>query len=276
VSVGSSSPVRPAVAVSGNNVYVVWEDNSSPGNSDILYRRSTNGGASFGATINLSNSAGLSPFSSIAASGNNVYVVWRDDVSGSTEILYRRSTDGGANFEPAVNLSNNAAGLSNRPSVAVSANNVYVVWEDNAVGSNEILYRRSTDGGANFESTVNLSNNLGNSVLATIAASGNNVYVVWDDNPSGPEILYRRSTDGGANFESTVNLSKSPGPIVTSGSVAVLGNNVYVVWTDTDPVLGNNEIFYRRSTDGGANFESTVSNLSKNNGNSFDAHIAVS
>ena len=40
---------------------VVWVDNT-PGNYDIFYRRSTNSGASFGSTANLSNS-GASSFS---------------------------------------------------------------------------------------------------------------------------------------------------------------------------------------------------------------------
>ena len=50
----------PAIAVSGNNVHVVWDDNT-PGNSDILYRRSIDGGSTFPNVIkNLSNNAGIS------------------------------------------------------------------------------------------------------------------------------------------------------------------------------------------------------------------------
>ena len=98
----------PAIAVSGNNVHIVWHD-TTPGNSDILYRRSTDGGATFGSTINLSNNAGNSCYPAIAVSGNNVHVVWEDDTPGNIDILYKRSTDGGASFtEPTKNLSNNA------------------------------------------------------------------------------------------------------------------------------------------------------------------------
>ena len=54
----------PAIAVSGNNVHVVWDDNT-PGNFDILYKRSTDGGASFTEPIkNLSGNAGTSFMSS--------------------------------------------------------------------------------------------------------------------------------------------------------------------------------------------------------------------
>jgi hypothetical protein len=56
----------PAIAVSGSNVYVVWQDGSSEG-FDILFRRSADGVATFGSTINLSNSDGNSgiPVSSL-------------------------------------------------------------------------------------------------------------------------------------------------------------------------------------------------------------------
>ena len=47
------------------------------------------------------------------------------------------------------------------------------------------MYRRSTDGGANFGATVNLSNNAFSSLDPAVATSGNNVYVVWYDNTPG-------------------------------------------------------------------------------------------
>ena len=70
---------------------------------------------------------------------------------------------------------------------------MYVVWSDDTPGTTEILYRRSTDGGASFGGTVNLSNTTGHSYPAALAAYGNNVYVVWTDNSLGNfDILYRR------------------------------------------------------------------------------------
>jgi hypothetical protein len=266
----------PAIAVSGNDVHVIWSD-SAPGNSDIFYRRSTDGGATFGSTVNLSNNPENSFGRAIAVSGNNVYVAWGDAIPGNTpdgqengEISYRRSTDGGATFGSTVNLSNNA-GLSQSPAIAVSGNNVYVVWGDNTAGNGEISYRRSTDGGATFGSTVNLSNNVGESQLPAIAVSGNNVYVVWQDSTSGDyNIFYRRSTNNGATFGSTVNLSNSPGGIP---DIAASANSVHVTWTDS--ISGNQEIYYKRSTNNGATFGSTV-NLSNNAGLSQSPAIAVS
>jgi hypothetical protein len=118
-NVGDS--VNPSIALLGNNVHVVWTDNT-PGNFDIFYRKSLDGGTTFPNVIkNLSGNSGLSGFSpAIALSGNDVYVVWDDDTSGNSEILYRTSANNGDIFPSVLtNLSTNT-GFSGGPAIAVS------------------------------------------------------------------------------------------------------------------------------------------------------------
>ena len=100
--------------------------------------------------------------------------MWSDSDFGNVEIFYRRSTDGGMTFGPIDNLSNNG-GFSNFPAIAAYENSVYVVWQDQdaITEDNEILYRKSTDGGTSFGTTVNLSNKDGNQGSPDIAASEN-------------------------------------------------------------------------------------------------------
>ncbi|MGA9841429.1 MAG: sialidase family protein [Nitrososphaeraceae archaeon] len=207
-NIGSSG--TPDIAISGNNVYVAWNDNTGTGeDTAIYYRRSVDGGATFGSIFNLSNNAGSSLSPAIAVSGNHVYVVWDDntETGEASEILYRRSVDGGATFGNTINLSN-TAGFSGNSDIAVSGNNVYVVWNDNA----EILYRRSVDGGATFGSIFNLSNNAGGSGNPSIAVAGNNAYVTWSDNtPGNADILLRKSDNAGVTFGSTINVSQNAG-----------------------------------------------------------------
>ena len=133
-----------------------------------MYRIFTDGGANFGATVNLSNNAFRSLDPAVATSGDNVYVVWYDNTPGSFEIFTGGLRMVELNFGITENLSNNA-GFSAARAVAASGNNVYVVWHDDTPGNFEILYKKSTDGGANFGATVNLSNNAGGSSNADIA-----------------------------------------------------------------------------------------------------------
>jgi hypothetical protein len=186
----------------------------------------------------------------IAASGNNVYVVWREpptpqSMANEGDIFFRRSTDGGKNFDSTKNLSNNP-GHSEMPQIAASGNNVYVVWQDSTPGNAEILFRRSTDKGDSFDSPENLSNNQEISTVPQIAASKNNVYVVWqDDTPGNAEIFFRESNNKGKNFDSTKNLSNNQGDSFDP-QIKMSGNKVYVVWRDDSTAgAGFNTYFIR-------------------------------
>jgi len=148
---------EPSIAVSGNNVHVVWYD-SRDGNEEIFYKRSTDGGATWEVDRKLTTKAlGNSDNPSIAVSGNTVHVVWYDNRDGNPEIYYKRSTDGGNTWGADTRLTN-AAGNSYTPSIAVSGDTVHVVWHDNRDGNEEIYYRRSIDGGTTWGPDTRLIN----------------------------------------------------------------------------------------------------------------------
>ena len=149
---------EPAIALSSNNIYVVWTGNTNS-NLEVLYRTSPDNGVTFPSVMtNLSGNVGDSTNPSIAISGNNVHVVWDDDTPGNQDIFYRRSIDGGSTFLNIIkNLSSNA-GFSFDPAIAVSGSNIYVVWEDETPGYDDILYRTSANGGTTFPAVLtNLS-----------------------------------------------------------------------------------------------------------------------
>jgi hypothetical protein len=168
--------------------------------SDIILIRSTNGGTNFASAENLSNSPGEASDPRIAVSEKNVYVVWEDATSetGNSEIKFARSSDGGATFTSASNLSFNN-GISFDPRIDVSENNVYVVWEDTttttAEGSSDIFLARSTNNGATFGKVQNLSNNPVESFNPYIAASRSKLFVIWSDDKEGDaEIVFTDKT----------------------------------------------------------------------------------
>ena len=116
-------------------------------------------------------------------------MLWHEN----NDIFYKRD---GADFDPSIiNLSNDA-GSSFSATIAVSGNNVHVVWSDGTSGNSEILYRRSTDSGATFGPIINLSNNAEVSTNPAIAVSGNDVHVVWNDAPTfgNFDVFYKRRT----------------------------------------------------------------------------------
>ena len=58
-------------------------------------------------------------------------------------------------------------------------------------------------------------------------------------------------TDGGISFDSKKNISSSIGDSQFP-QIASEGNKTFVVWQDN--TTGNNEIYLKRSTDGGISF----------------------
>jgi hypothetical protein len=80
---------------------------------EIFYKRSTDGALTFGRTIALSNDELSSVNPTIAVSGDTVYVAWDSIAPGpplpgrESDLMYRRSFDGGSTFGSTINLSNN-------------------------------------------------------------------------------------------------------------------------------------------------------------------------
>jgi len=196
LSASTDSSFLPNIAVSGSNVYVVWEERESA-DAEIFFMNSTDDGATFdsGGPFDLSSDASNSRIPQINASGNNVHVVWYGDTGSSTStISIRSSTNGASSFNTVKVLDNTLAnGLASTLDidVASSGSNVFVVWED----GNEIMFANSTDAGATFDSggPFNLSNS-GSGTASEhprVSISGSNVYVTWEENT---EIYLRTST----------------------------------------------------------------------------------
>ena len=77
------------IALSGNAVHAVWEDNT-PGITGISFRKSVNGGTTFGSVENLSRTAGSASNPAVAASGLNLFTFWEDSTLGNLEVVFAR------------------------------------------------------------------------------------------------------------------------------------------------------------------------------------------
>ncbi len=151
-------------------------------------------------------------------------------------------------------LTNNSVS-SNPPSIGVNGNNVHVTWRQEKTGGwSLIYYKRSTNSGASWGSEIKFDNPCSNSEDSSIGVNGNNVHVVWEGSWGGSQILYKRSTDNGANWGGATIITGSPKSAIDP-SIGVNGNNIHVVWRDGRD--GNrSKVFYKRSTDNGANWGS--------------------
>jgi hypothetical protein len=195
---------------------------------------------------------GNSSLPSVAAvyTNNNayVYVAWQDDRDNpgvKEKIWSARSTNNGTSWISEAAISGGTS-YSLGPCVAASGAYVNVAWHDYRTGKWNIYDQRSTDYGGTWKTSDDyLTNNtIGCTELPNLAASGANVYGVWDGSSSGDfEIDCDNSTDYGASWVLDRRLTNSNG-CSEYPSVAVSGTGVHVVWQDNRD--GNYEIYYKR------------------------------
>ena len=101
----SGGSYYPALAIDASGyLHVVWHDDT-PGNYQIYYKRSTDGGTTWSANQRLTwtSNDSITPDIAVDPPGR-VHVVWHDYTPGNAEIYYKRSTDGGASWLPSQRL----------------------------------------------------------------------------------------------------------------------------------------------------------------------------
>lgn len=182
----------PAIATdSSDNIHVVWFD-ETPGNDEIYYKKSTDGGTTW-STRRLTWNSGVSVNPDIALDSNgDIHVVWQDFSPGNAEIFYQKSTDGGTSWSSKRLTWNSSS--SEFPDISVdSLGDIHVVWQDDSPGNGEVFYKKSADDGVSWMTKrLTLTNTQGNSTYPALTSdSSSRIHVVWrDDVYSNWEIYY--------------------------------------------------------------------------------------
>jgi len=181
------------VAAYNNNVYVVWTQDDTVNNEDVMFMRSTNLGVNWSSPITLWNNTGSSRDVSIAAYGSNVYVTTDNSTTGPLQL---KSTDSGASFGTSTSLGN---GDDRQPEVDATA--AYTSYGCNVSlrSSNNGIYVSTGPGTEQKIGTINPSTN---SCMADIGANDTiDMHVVYNSRDgSGNHQIYHYhypSTTGG-------------------------------------------------------------------------------
>jgi hypothetical protein len=224
-------------------------DQDEADNTNILLKASFDGGTTFGRTVHISSNANQETFPKIAAYEGSVYIAWNmagDNVDerDNEGLFFVRSLDGGNTFDNIIKL--NHENDFGELQVAAFDETVYVVSGGiHSVDVNGVFFTRSIDGGRSFSEPVTIDGN------ATFVNPLNVEVGAYDEQFSylaaqvtvlgNEEILLLEMT--GNDSTRVINLSNNP-KISECPSIAMAGDNIYVVWEDMTP--GNHEILYAK------------------------------
>ncbi|MEW6210925.1 MAG: sialidase family protein [Acidobacteriota bacterium] len=273
-----------SIAVNQSNIVVSFNDASENGSG---YAFSTNGGASFTHRRIPAPADGVTLGDGVVAFGPEGEIYYatlaltdltRTRGFGKSIIGVAKSTDQGATFSIPVDASTDLANdddFQDKEWLAVDRGagsrfkgNVYVSWTDFSSSGIFIAFSRSTNGGRSFKTPVNLSRSgLTQGSMPAVAPNGD-IYVAYFFTGGGETgIAVVKSTDGGASFSAPQRIAFFRELTQVTGiynvransfpSITVDKNNfVHVVYCAPPGFLGpdRSDIFYLRSTDGGASF----------------------
>ena len=185
----------PALAVAPNDsIHVIWQD-YSPGNAEVFYKNSTNGGTTWSGTKRITWNPSKSNVPDITVDLNNkIHVTWEDGFPGIVEIYYKSSTNGGTSWSASKKLTWNTESPHYPKMTVGPANVIHLAWYQYVSSTNpEIFYKSSESGGVTWSPTRRVTWNsrwTGHPVLAT--DSGKIVHMVWRETISGnSEVFYR-------------------------------------------------------------------------------------
>ena len=281
---GSVMELLPTVTARSGEVVVAWQEFASGRSDDrgrIMLARLDERGRKRGADVRVDDTdAGGKWLAQVALDGDVPVVAWIDERDHGPQDLplehvYAARGTAGGGFGPNVRVDAGApvplsAHLDNKwsPAIATSGGKVFVAWSDFRNYNWDVYSARSDDGGLTFGPNVRIDDfqgfeRINERASLTIDPLGR-VHAAWTDlraREPDTNIFYARSDNGGASFSPNRQLDDSragfdPNRDTPTGqwhpSLVAAGSRLFAVWQDNR--LGNNDVFFTSSTDGGSAF----------------------
>jgi len=248
----------PAIAVYATTEYVAWE-NSSTGDYDIYFSKSTDNGSTWTAPKRVDTAAFVSdqryPDITVDGSGK-IVIVWQDNRKGDWDIFSATSTDGGATWSTNQRIDDTAGASTDqeRPSIAVdTGGRFHVMWQDYRSNSRyKIYYSNTTTPSTSWSipNTLVSDAGSGDAKFPSVAVDKNGmVHGVWQDgrNSGGspPDIYYSNSTSdwkfaANKRVDTSATGSQTVPCMSTDGKVST-----FIVWQSNQNTKDN--IFYTKN-----------------------------
>lgn len=247
----------PDMAANGNDVWVV-ADCAFGSDFRVYTVKSSDGGISFGDTVNVSGYSGLTRFSSIEADGGNPAVIYMNHSSGwsNPDYTVANSTDGGLSYGSGISASNSLTGNEVcdccPPEIAIDGNRQAAMFRNNDNNLRDMWATFSANNGTTFP--------IGNDI-------DDSEWVLMSCPSTGPDGFYRGDSliatwmSGGQGYSRVfVNATSS---LDAGTTPTFMVSDIPSTFPQNYPRIdGDNEVFaivYQQYASGGADIYMAVS-----------------
>jgi hypothetical protein len=253
--------VKPSLTGDGQNwLFAAWEDGRNGGvyNRDIYFSSALYPWETWGADVKINDDGGLvnqvSPALAYDRSRSRLYAVWQDGRNVDFDIYFAYSDNNGgtwsANQQISIDPVNSPDADQLNPSIAVGPSKsgggdaVYVVWQDQRNGNDDVYLIRSGNGGASWGPAYFVTDDPDMTAQSQVAPSVGvdglgQVFVTWEDwrDPIHPEIYVSWSWDEGVTFGVDVPVS-IPGGTSYRVQPSMVVSTTREIVEEWDPQLG--------------------------------------
>jgi hypothetical protein len=183
----------------------------------------------------------------IIYSGEFLHLIYS---SGVNRAFYQRSTNDGLTWSSPFRMDQGTDGTSAKPTMAVRGSTVVAAWYHSLDVGHNIGFRRSTNGGANWNavSFVLPSNYLNLQKLA-LTISDLDIFLLFTYADSSIRFCLKKSTDMGVSWTPSDELFQ----VQSSEGMDLLnrGDTLLLLWSAVYSWQDLMELYFCRSTDGG-------------------------
>jgi len=260
----SSSTCKMLQLLSGD-----WMALFTDSGDDLNYRKSTDGGLTWGSSTEISGDDTYTLNGALVLSSGRV-LAFALKSGGGIDMYY--SDDDGSTWSDAVAFTSEFRDACELPN-----GNVLAVYED----SGNIKCRLSNDGGMTFCDAVTVSSAANDQEYPSVCVAKNGdvvcAYQSDEDSAGDDEIKAKISTDGGATWGSVIDVMDYGVDYQMPSVCLDVSGDVYVVFMGP-----SDEIYYKKSTDNGATWSapSRIKDLSGDTGTNpmitlMDGHVLI-
>jgi hypothetical protein len=182
----------PKIAANADEYYITWDRSDNKATEILLIKGHKDFKMDNITQLGKLNNDGIDGGESqVAVDADHVIVSWASNIPVDKKYVYISSSmNKGNSFTNNIPLS--STNSSNVENIFID-DNLYVVWQDNIDGNQEIFYTKSNANGTSIYKSINVSNNIGISECPSITVSTSGIHMIWEDDTTGNhEVLYKR------------------------------------------------------------------------------------